>query len=275
MARRRALDRWVSLLVLLVLPTCGGGEPSEAPPAEPLAITAETEVTPSDSASQTLRRFLPDEMRRATRPETFAHDAHGQIACSVCHEAPRGHDVHAGITCAECHRASASVTVQALSVDQCQSCHHGAEQQWTCEHCHETRASVQSTQELAFRVWNAPRTRTLTFEHDAHAELACAGCHIATPALTPAVPCASCHQDHMAAEVRCAACHVAPPAGAHDVNAHLTCSGSGCHNAPEVERASDTRSVCLLCHQEQENHEPGGVCVDCHRVRPDTGDVGL
>jgi hypothetical protein len=59
------------------------------------------------------------------------------------------------------------------------------------------------------------------------------------------------------------------------VNAHLTCSGSGCHTAPEVERVSDTRAVCLLCHQEQENHEPGGVCVECHRVRPETGDVGL
>jgi hypothetical protein len=25
--------------------------------------------------------------------------------------------------------------------------------------------------------------------------------------------------------------------------------------------------VCLVCHQAQEDHEPGGNCVECHRVR--------
>jgi hypothetical protein len=268
------LGRRLPLLLALVLPACGGGAPPESePPEEPAPIAAAAEAAEPDSATSTLRRFLPDEMRRSTRPETFAHDAHAPIACSVCHEAPRGHDAHSGVACAECHRASAATTVRALTIDQCQSCHHGAEQQWTCEHCHETRADVQSAQQFALGVWPEPRTRTLAFQHDRHAQLACASCHRAMPALTPAESCASCHQDHMAAEVRCATCHVAPLAGAHDVNAHLTCGGSGCHSAPDVEAVADTRAVCLLCHQAQEDHEPGGVCVECHRVRPATTDL--
>jgi hypothetical protein len=268
--------RWLSLLTGLTMVACGRDAPPEAgPPEEPATLAAADVALAPDSAGRTLRPFLPDAMRRATRAETFAHDAHAPIACSVCHEAPRGHGAHAGVACADCHRASAAATVRSLTVEQCQSCHHGPEQEWTCEHCHETRGAVRSTQQLVFEVWGAPRARDLPFEHDAHADIACASCHRATPALAPAEPCASCHQDHMAAAVRCASCHVAPPAGAHDVDAHLGCAGAGCHNAaPDVEARADTRAVCLLCHQEQEAHEPGGVCVTCHRVRPATGNTG-
>ena len=31
------------------------------------------------------------------------------------------------------------------------------------------------------------------------------------------------------------------------------------------------RAVCLACHAAQEEHEPGGVCIECHRVRPGVG----
>ena len=254
---------------------CGGGE---APEAEPVieSVGAVATADPEADTASALQRFLPDEMRRSTRPETFAHGAHIRIDCAVCHQLPRGHGSHADVGCASCHRASAQATLTTLSPEQCQSCHHGAEQTWTCEHCHETRTTRASVQELAFDVWSAPRTRTLAFDHGAHADLDCASCHRAMPALTPAESCASCHDDHMEAQIRCVACHTPSTIAVHDVEAHLTCSGAGCHSAPIVEAMASTRPVCLLCHQAQEEHEPGGNCIECHRVRPGgAGGLGL
>lgn len=259
------------LLGSVLVVGCGTEEPevSQTPQVTEEVAAAE----PSTDTTPGLRRFLPDEMRRSTRPETFAHGAHVQINCAVCHEAPRGHGSHGDLTCAECHRASAQATLAALSPAQCQSCHHGAEQTWTCEHCHETRGALESVQTLAFDVWSAPRTRSLAFDHGAHTELDCASCHRAAPALVPAESCASCHDAHMEAEIRCVECHMPSPLATHDVEAHLTCSGAGCHSAPLVEAMATTRSVCLLCHQAQQDHEPGGNCIECHRVRP--GGAGL
>jgi hypothetical protein len=260
----------IVVLMAWAAAACGAGdtpqEGQQEPEPAPEAVAAQA---PPDTAPA-LRRFLPDAMQRATRAETFPHDAHGQIACAVCHEAPRGHDVHDTLECADCHRASATATVRALGPDQCAACHHGSEQTLGCAHCHGPPGPVGSAQVLAFDVWNAPRTRVLDFDHGRHAALECASCHQAPPALEPA-SCASCHSEHHVPTVRCASCHTPPAAGAHDVQAHLTCSGSGCHSAPLVEAIADTRAVCLVCHQAQEDHEPGGSCIDCHRVRPGLG----
>jgi hypothetical protein len=252
---------------------CGGGETREADESGAAVASVAQAPTPPDSTPQ-LRRFLPDDLRRSTRPGTFAHGAHVRIGCAVCHEAPRGHDAHGGLACAECHRASAEATLAVLSPEQCQSCHHAADQTLTCEHCHESRGALESTQTLAFGVWSAPRERALPFDHAAHVELDCASCHTTAPALSPAASCASCHDAHMEAAVRCVSCHVAPAVGTHDVDAHLTCSGAGCHSAPIVEALAGARPVCLLCHQAQTEHEPAGNCVDCHRVRPGGGATG-
>ena len=251
-----------------VVSTCGGEPAAEEEAADAVVRDATVTAPAQDTATGTLRRFLPDAMRRSTRAETFPHDAHAPISCAVCHEIPQGHGSHASVECADCHRASALVTVRALGPEQCAACHHGAEQALSCESCHESRGVVQSRQQLALEVWSAPRDRTLTFEHGRHAGLDCASCHQSAPMLTPAVPCASCHEDHHAATVRCQSCHAPPPERAHGVESHLTCSGSGCHRAPDVEAMAATRAVCLVCHQAQEDHEPGGECIECHRVRP-------
>jgi hypothetical protein len=267
----RAELRWSALLLASGLAAgCGGGEVSEEGQRElePASEVAAAQASPDTSPA--LRRFLPDAMRRATRAETFPHDAHGQIDCAVCHQVPQGHGSHDTVECADCHRASALTTVRALTPGQCASCHHGTEQAFGCEHCHGTPGTLRSAQTLALEVWAAPRTRELDFEHGRHSELTCASCHQTPPSLA-AASCASCHAEHHVATVRCASCHTPPAAGAHDVQAHLTCSGSGCHSAPLVEAIADTRAVCLVCHQAQEDHEPGGSCIECHRVRPGLG----
>lgn len=83
--------------------------------------------------------------------------------------------------------------------------------------------------------------------------------------------CGSCHENHHRADARCIACHDAPPATAHDVQAHVTCSGTGCHNAPDVEAIKDRQAVCLVCHRAQEQHGGGRECVDCHAMRMEAG----
>jgi len=270
---RRALGRpgWLlgaSLLAALGLGAGCAGEPTEGGTDEAVAEVASAGQEPQDSTRGTLRRFLPDEMQRSTRAETFAHDAHVQISCAVCHTVPEGHGSHGSVECADCHRASAMATVQVLGPEQCAACHHGAEQALACADCHESRGVVQSTQRLALEVWAESRDRTFAFDHQGHSELDCASCHQSAPLLTPAAPCASCHEEHHEPTVRCQSCHLPPIESAHDVQSHLTCSGSGCHRAREVEAIAGTRAVCLVCHQDQEEHEPAGDCIECHRVRP-------
>lgn len=258
---------WTPRVVLVCLLTagCGEGPPADEvqEPVEQVAAAVEDTLSPAPG----LRPFLPDDMQRSTRAETFPHDSHGQIDCAVCHQVPRGHGSHDEVTCADCHRASANATLAALTPEQCQACHHGVEQSLNCEVCHESRPTLASVQELNMEVWDAPRTRSLAFDHGLHADLTCASCHRALPALSPAESCASCHADHHTVEVRCAECHVPPAEDAHDVQSHLTCSGSGCHRTPEVEAIASTRPVCLSCHLEQEEHELEGDCIQCHRVR--------
>jgi hypothetical protein len=263
--RRRA-----ALVVALGLVAgCGGGEPSGQQVQEPVAQVAAPEE-PTTDGTATLHRFLPDEMRRSTRPQTFPHEAHVQIDCSVCHQVAEGHGSHTTVECASCHRASAMVTVRSLGPADCQTCHHVTQQTWTCEHCHGSPGAYETSQELTLGVWSAPRVRTLHFEHARHQTLTCRECHRSEPSLTPE-GCASCHESHHVATARCQSCHTPSPLAAHDVDAHLTCGGGGCHDAPLVEALADTRAVCLVCHQAQEGHEAGRECVECHRVRPGLG----
>lgn len=258
-----------ALVLCLFAWACGQGEEPErvVEPADTALQIAQQEEPPSEPPR---RPFLPDEMRRSTRPESFPHEAHREIDCAVCHDEPQGHATHEGISCAACHEASADVRVMALEPRDCQSCHHRADQPRPCEACHESRPALLSVQQrLDLSVWSAPRTRSFDFDHSLHADLSCGACHRARPALLPAESCGSCHAEHHTAEARCVTCHVEPPSGAHDVRVHLTCSGSGCHRAPDVEAIADSRNVCLVCHRQQQDHEPGGNCVECHRVRGD------
>jgi hypothetical protein len=227
-------------------------------PSEELSITS----------GQERPRFLPDEMRRSTRPESFAHDAHGQIDCSVCHETVPGHGAHASLGCSECHLASERTTVSSLSQAECLACHHGPEQGRSCEYCHETPGISPTTQLFELEVWDAPRERSLSFRHGPHVDESCSTCHQAMPTLSPAASCSSCHEEHHTGSVGCADCHAVAPEGAHDLDVHLTCSGAGCHREPSVEAIAQSRPVCLACHQDQETHEPDGECADCHTVRP-------
>ena len=75
------------------------------------------------------------------------------------------------------------------------------------------------------------------------------------------------------ATTACSSCHVEAPASAHPpAEAHLTCSGSGCHQELPFEGVPNTRNACLVCHQELVDHRAGRECAECHAL--DGGGIG-
>jgi hypothetical protein len=256
------------LSFVLVFGACGGGEPAteEQPAADAAVQPAAAQA--ADSATP-LRRFLPAEAHRATRAERFPHENHVGINCRVCHEAPKGHTTHASVGCPNCHRSSAFITDKVLTKADCLTCHHGGTNGRTCTDYHQAPPGPMVVErQIKLSVWPTPRTRSLPFDHALHKSEACVSCHKAMPNLKPTEPCGTCHEKHHRPEARCMTCHQQPPPGTHTLDAHLNCNTAGCHNEPVTEHMTEVRSVCLVCHQQQENHEPGRVCAQCHQVRP-------
>jgi hypothetical protein len=185
------------------------------------------------------------------------------------------HSQHRGVECTECHSTRdrhGGVTVTSLR--DCRSCHHTAPVATPCVGCHD-QGAVRRLQTTVSRVMdirvgslNRPR-RTLPFDHAHHLRYDCQQCHTQGLALSAAgLDCAQCHQEHHQAEISCMSCHPSPADGAHDLNAHLTCTGAGCHTAPAatVQAIPRTRNFCLSCHQDLVEHRPGRNCVSCHAL---------
>lgn len=203
--------------------------------------------------------MLPSLLRHAApvqRQDTmeFSHARHATVTCTACHETER---THGGVTI--------------TSVRDCQECHHTGSQSARCESCHapadySARETVNRTLTMSV---GAPKARRLPFDHDDHASESCATCHVSSLTRTAAqVSCESCHDEHHETDANCMACHARPPARAHSAEAHVTCTGAGCHAAAEMpfDGVPRTRTVCLACHQDLTDHRPGRNCEDCHAL---------
>lgn len=194
------------------------------------------------------------------RPAPFDHGTHRSLECTACHSSA---DTHGAVT---------------ASGRDCFGCHHSARVTARgCEACHGVTAFAVSravATELRLAVWDEPRRRSLPFDHAAHGELECVACHTGRTRLTAEVDCANCHLEHHRPEVACTACHVQPPAEAHTVAVHTEgCAGAGCHAPSELAYGAleKTRNLCLTCHQDQVDHEPGERCAICHLVPEEVG----
>ncbi len=183
---------------------------------------------------------------------------------------PFSHSRHEALSCVDCHRSEGEpeiVTLQAPG--DCAACHHDPGRGYTCQTCHTTeQLSVPRSVEahMALTVWTEPRTRTLPFDHERHGEVECRDCHTAPVSLAVETACATCHVEHHGAQAECATCHVPAPPGVHGLEVHLTCASAGCHGGSAGERPTLTRSLCLTCHVEQRDHEPGLTCQHCHMI---------
>jgi len=269
------LRRLLPVFVVGYLAACGGGEPEQSTveqdgPRHFAEFIPETAVPEGEEeAQEAVRPFLPPAMARSTRLETFPHNAHAEIQCLGCHQRPAGHGAHGDVDCGSCHRNSATATRTDLTRADCQTCHHGTQQDISCVRCHELPAPRAVSQELQLSVWSTPRSRELPFQHEPHADLGCRTCHMPPPDLRPNLPCAACHDaGHHRPTADCAVCHGTSIIQYHDLDSHQTCSASGCHNQPTIEAiALLSRGVCVSCHQDQRDHRAGQDCAECHQVR--------
>jgi len=176
------------------------------------------------------------------------------------------HREHADVDCQVCHNTGEATTPS--NPRFCQSCHHRRIAASGCGSCHRPEElarreiTVRRTMELSVP---SGGERTLPFPHETHAEVSCTRCHTNPPVLSAeGVVCADCHVEHHAGEAVCSSCHVAPPDSAHPLEAHVTCTGSGCHASIPFEEPPRSRPVCETCHRSMTDHRVGRDCVTCH-----------
>jgi len=238
--------------LVVILAGCAGEEHIER--------TAESEsVADTADTAAVVVAFLVDTV--PFEEGDFPHRPHAAVACAECHTEMRGHETHTSTACADCHTPPEPAATAAPA--ECAGCHHAPDVGLTCSHCHTDPVSARSVPS-AFAIADRPaETRRLSFDHGVHARVECRSCHSGGSALA-AVPCTTCHADHHRPAADCAACHAPFPLATHDVSAHLACTGAGCHTASSAWEPPRSRAVCLSCHREQVDHEPGGDCRSCH-----------
>ena len=278
----------------------------EMPPSDPhrgdcaACHNPHTQSTPAEAASSCATVGCHDNVRSITPfhvgidAPTIAnclncHRAHdfglNGSDCSSCHEgmtavdAPEAllgfsHGQHPTVECGACHAATAGHGAASLTtIQDCRSCHHTQPVSASCARCHDSgdvpNESYRRTLAMTFSVGTVDPRRTVTFPHEQHGDLDCASCH--TQGIAMSVPadldCRSCHADHHTAESDCASCHRVAPVSAHPpTQAHITCSGSGCHTEVPFETIPRTRAFCLGCHQDLREHEPLRTCSECHTL---------
>lgn len=267
--------RWPVPTLVLVVVSCGPGEPPvPPPPGEPeLPASAAVPEAGPDSAEARLDRPPPRTVAPVASVPSgiFPHDAHQSVSCGTCHDPGPSHAAHATVECTVCHQVpEAYATLPVRSEEDCLACHHDPERAMPCARCHEAEGGgeVRVPASLQLSLATSSVERTLIFPHERHADSSCTTCHTSGVHFEVQRTCASCHRPHHRPEADCLSCHE-PARERHEVEAHLGCSGSSCHERSYVEVLSVARSSCLTCHAEQQTHEPGPPCVQCHVIGGD------
>jgi Class III cytochrome C family len=248
---------------------------SEAPPAVTAAAdtvsleTIDTTALPAPVPVAALPASL-------TRPIPFSHNPHRDINCRLCHTNIPGHSHHATVDCAQCHVLPGETPGTAVASSECNACHHGTAQTFTCLHCHTGAPAGVKQLDVAVRVSvrTAPTQRQLPFDHARHQALECTQCHADKPNVGSPRPCSSCHARHHQPDAQCATCHPPMPMEWHNAAAHRGCGGSGCHQDEAVNSLSG-RQLCLVCHRQQVDHEPGELCSRCHLFKAEPLSSGV
>lgn len=186
------------------------------------------------------------------------------------------HAQHEIVDCQVCHNTGQPTTPSNPSF--CRSCHHRRSSARGCTACHRpqqlARADITVRRTMDLSVGSGGE-RTLPFPHAAHDSVSCTRCHTNPPRLSAAnVVCTECHENHHDGVAFCADCHRAPPDSAHPLSAHVTCTGSGCHESIPFESPPRSRPVCETCHREMTDHKVGRECVTCHVLPAHPPDEG-
>jgi hypothetical protein len=197
--------------------------------------------------------------------DSFPHDRHKQLACITCHTT-----------------TSRTNKLTFTPPRGCLACHHQNPAASNCASCH-TAEEVAAARQMLVTVGVADhpaRQRSVEFQHQAHADIACTKCHTTAVTLHPdssVISSTACHDQHHAADRNCAGCHTGggggggfDPAKSHaqPVEAHTGCDA--CHKTATIARLVPDRGLCLTCHEAQREHYANRECTVCHfQTTPD------
>jgi hypothetical protein len=183
---------------------------------------------------------------------------------------PFDHQRHERLSCVSCHgTGDAHRTIKVQTARDCASCHHDPARAQSCSTCHgsDLPNAKPILTNLRFTVWDSARDRALSFSHNIHTILNCLDCHDTPVTLARSRDCTSCHKDHHRVQATCTNCHQPVRPSVHRETVHLSCAGSGCHASEVTPPPTQSRTLCLYCHQRQTLHEPGRICSECHRLQ--------
>jgi hypothetical protein len=257
----RALGMVLSLIGMV--PGCGP-EPAPQPPEQ----TPDT--TPAQDTTEAAARDTTPLVLR--EPSVFPHSAHRGVSCQTCHQSLTSHTTHGELSCTDCHTTPTGfATMRTLTQQECMACHHGEQHGYTCEHCH-ARSTLTADKvveaSMKLSAWDTSRTRALAFNHAWHADRECMDCHTPTSIGSIEIAaCTTCHAAHHQVGIKCNDCHQPANEAVHREAAHRGCGGSGCHANAEVAAFPPERPICLACHVDMSEHEPGRECAVCHVMR--------
>lgn len=262
---RLSLARIIGMgwLLLLVSLACTIPDRPQRPEPPETGDAGEAEAT-EDAA-----RMATSNVGAPAAIGSFTHAPHAPIECAACHGAPPGHERHPDSECTACHRMPVRVeTASLVSSSECMNCHHLNQPEAQCRTCHAPDEAPTLGVPVSFaRPTGGEAMRELIFSHTEHLDRDCAECHQGASAYQVVeTGCASCHEPHHSGTVECARCHAAPPVDAHTLDAHLGCSGTGCHGPAVLQELQPSPELCLSCHSGQRDHEPGRACDTCHAL---------
>lgn len=208
---------------------------------------AQTTCEPCHGELELLRQHAStlDAARELYAPaEVLAASAHGQEACTSCHEGFAGRFPHADaartVACATCHEEEATTWEAGI---------HAEDGNALCADCHGVH-DVRTAEELR------------TPEGDMAVRAACASCHF-EPRIPPDDPhadstsCAGCHEPHRTL-----------PASDHEARIHVTNQGETCGECHEDVARTWADDVHARAVPERSHPGPGEVgppaCTACH-----------
>ena len=201
----------------------------------------------------------------------FPHGPHLDILCETCHQTVARHVTHADSPCTSCHSVPATVAAFRVPTErECMACHHVETRGLTCAQCHlasELAGRMAITARLTSSIWPRPFDRQLPFDHNRHANETCADCHTMSAYENVETECSTCHDSHHTATASCSQCHEEGGPPSHGDAVHAGCTGTGCHADVAVTGLPPSKTLCLVCHQDQVDHEPEGDCAVCHGIR--------
>jgi len=191
----------------------------------------------------------------------FGEGASGDVYWQGRRVPHRRHTVNAGMACTTCHTPFSEDHggLRLESTDSCDACHHVSESPEACGFCH----TPSGADTLAYG--------SGSFIHQPHLDMGftCNLCHQAPAMVVDQDACSQCHSIHHTPDRNCRLCHTEDTGSKHMAELAHTAGCTVCHTgSDQAGLTSWTPQLCLVCHQDREEHSGGMECTLCHEKPP-------